>query len=77
MGTSKNYVFRGGVWGRAPHLSHFAFRRKAKWEFLEMPKCKMFEKTLAISAKNEYNNIDCPAQAGHPIFLNRKEEKLC
>ena len=29
---SKNSVFRGGVWGGAQHLSHFAFRRKAKWE---------------------------------------------
>ena len=32
LGTSKNYVFRGGGVGRSPTHSPFAFRRKAKGE---------------------------------------------
>jgi hypothetical protein len=38
MGTSKNYVFRGGGWGEAPHIALLLFVEKQKGRFLEVPK---------------------------------------
>ena len=37
MGTSKNEVFRGGVWGEAPHIALLLFAEKQKGRVLEMP----------------------------------------
>ena len=37
-GTSKNYVFRGWVWGEAPHPALLLFAEKQKGRFLESHK---------------------------------------